>query len=123
MAISRRGPKFAMASDHRRIEMASESKTSELLLRAEVPGINPDEMKIEVKDGVLTISGEHHEDRVEEREGYVHHETHYSSFSRSITLPPAVDAEHLETHIEDGKVEVHVENGKIEVTLPEPEGD
>jgi len=103
--------------------MATESNTSELLLRVKVPGIEPDEMKIEVKDGVLTISGEHHEDHKEEREGYVHHETHYSSFSRSITLPPDVDTEHLQTRIEDGKVEVHIEDGKIEVTLPEPEGD
>lgn len=103
--------------------MATESNTSELLLRVEVPGIKPEEMKIEVKDGVLTISGEHHEDHVEEREGYVHHETHYSSFSRSITLPKDVDTEHLETHIEDGKVEVHIEDGKIEVTLPTPEDD
>jgi len=103
--------------------MATESSKSELLLRAEVPGIEPDEIKIEVKDGVLTISGEHHEDHVEELEGYVHHETHYSSFSRSITLPPDVDVEHLETHIEDGKVEVQIEDGRIEVTLPEPEDD
>jgi HSP20 family protein len=101
--------------------MATESKKSELLLRVEVPGIEPDEMKVEVKDGVLTISGEHHEDHVEEREGFVHHETHYSTFSRSVTLPPDVDVEHLETHIEDGKVEVHIEEGKIEVTLPAPE--
>lgn len=103
--------------------MPTESKKGELLLRAEVPGIEPDEMKVTVKDGVLTISGEHHEDHREEREGYVHHETRYSSFSRSITLPPDVDAEHLETHIENGKVEVHVENGKLEVTLPSSEGD
>lgn len=103
--------------------MATESKKSELLLRAEVPGIEPDEMKVEVKDGVLTISGEHHEDHTEKRHGYTHHETRYSSFSRSITLPPDVDAEQLETHIDDGKVEVMVENGKLEVTLPAPEGE
>lgn len=103
--------------------MATESKKSELLLRAEVPGIEPDEIKIEVEDGVLTIFGEHHEDHVEELEGYVHHETHYSSFSRSITLPPDVDVKHLKTHIEDGKVEVHIEDGTIEVTLPAPKDD
>lgn len=101
--------------------MATESKKSELLLRVVVPGIEPDEMKVTVKDGILTISGEHHEDHTEEREGYVHRETHYSSFSRSISLPPDVDTEHLETHIENGKVEVHIEDGKIEVTLPESE--
>ncbi|MGN6257078.1 MAG: Hsp20/alpha crystallin family protein [Solirubrobacterales bacterium] len=103
--------------------MAAESNKSELLLQVEVPGIEPDEMKVEVKDGVLTISGEHHEDRTEEREGYVHHETHYSSFSRSVTLPPDVDAKQLKTHIEDGKVEVLVENGKVEVTLPAAKSD
>jgi HSP20 family protein len=100
--------------------MAAESSKSELLLRVEVPGIEPDEMKVEVKDGVLTISGEHHEDNTEEREGYVHHETRYSSFSRSVTLPPDIDTEQLKTHIEDGKVEVLVESGRVEVTLPAP---
>ncbi|HEX6457025.1 MAG TPA: Hsp20/alpha crystallin family protein [Solirubrobacterales bacterium] len=101
--------------------MATESKKSELLLRAVVPGIEPDEMKVEVKDGVLTVSGEHHEDHAEDRDGYTHHETRYSSFSRSVTLPPDVDAEHLETHIDDGKVEVTIEDGKVEVKLPGPE--
>jgi HSP20 family molecular chaperone IbpA len=51
-----------------------------LILRADVPGMKPEEVKIEVEDDVLTISGQH-------EEHYVRHERRCGSFSRSMALP------------------------------------
>ena len=56
-----------------------------LVVRADLPGLTPDEVKIEVEDGVLTVSGEHQEDRSDSDGGrYVRRERRFGAFSRSI---------------------------------------
>ncbi len=46
-------------------------KEGALVLRADIPGIKPDDVKIEVEGGVLTVSGEHREEEKEEKEHYM----------------------------------------------------
>jgi HSP20 family protein len=82
-----------------------------LLLRANVPGIEPDEVKIEVEDGVLTVSGEHEENSEEKDADYVRRERSYGSFSRSLVLPSGVDA---------GAIKATTKDGVVEVTIPLP---
>ena len=82
-----------------------------LVLRADLPGIKPEEVKIEVEDDILTVSGEHRESKVEKDKRYVRRERRYGSFSRSMTLPKGVTAK-------DIKARTH--NGVIEVTIPLP---
>jgi HSP20 family protein len=82
-----------------------------LLLRANVPGIKPDEVKIEVEDGVLTVSGEHEESGEEKDADYVRRERSYGSFSRSLALPSGVDA---------GAIKAATKDGIVEVTIPLP---
>jgi HSP20 family protein len=82
-----------------------------LLLRANVPGIEPDEVKIEVEDGVLTVSGEHEESSEEKDADYVRRERSYGSFSRSLVLPSGVDA---------GAIKATTKDGVVEVTIPLP---
>jgi HSP20 family protein len=82
-----------------------------LLLRANVPGIKPDEVKIEVEDGVLTVSGEHEESGEEKDADYVRRERSYGSFSRSLALPSGVDA---------GAIKATTKDGIVEVTIPLP---
>jgi HSP20 family protein len=56
-------------------------------------GLTPDKVKIEVEDGVLTVSGEHQEDRSDSDGGrYIRCERRFGAFSRSIELPSGVDA-------------------------------
>ncbi len=88
--------------------MATETNGEEPVVRAQVPGIEPDEVKVEVKDGVLMVSGEHSEEHEEKKEGYVRRESHYGSFSRSVTLPPGVDADQVKTAVENGTVKVTI---------------
>lgn len=85
-----------------------------LVLRADIPGIKPDEVKIEVEDGVLTVSGEHSEESEKKDEHYVRRERRYGSFSRSLVLPRDVKAEDIEASTEDGVLEVTI-------PMPKPE--
>ena len=58
-----------------------------LVVRADIPGIKPEEVKIEVEDDILTVSGEHEERKEEKDKHYVRRERRYGSFSRSMALP------------------------------------
>jgi HSP20 family protein len=80
-----------------------------LVVRADLPGLTPDEVKVEVEDGVLTVSGEHQEDRSDSDGGrYVRRERRFGAFSRSIELPSGVDAQAIKAQTRDGVVEVIV---------------
>ena len=83
-----------------------------LVVRADLPGIKPEEVKIEVEDDILTISGEHEERSEKKDKGYVRRERRYGSFSRSMALPAGVDAK---------KIEASTRDGVVEVTIPLPE--
>ena len=94
-----------------------------LLVRADLPGLTPDEVKIEVEDGVLTVSGEHQEDRSDSDGGrYVRRERRFGAFSRSIELlPPGVYGQAIKAQTRDGVVEVKVPlpgsaTQKVEIT-------
>jgi len=83
-----------------------------LVVRADLPGIKPEEVKIEVENDILTISGEH-EERTEakDKDNYVRRERRYGSFSRSMALPAGVDSK---------KIKASTRNGVVEVTIPLP---
>jgi HSP20 family protein len=83
-----------------------------LVLRADLPGLTEDDVSIEVKDNVLTISGERKTEDEEKREGYHRVERSFGSFARSLTLPEGVDAD---------KVEASFDRGVLEVRIPKPE--
>lgn len=89
-------------------------KDDELVLKADLPGIKPDEVKITVEDDVLTVSGEHEEKKAEERENFVRRERRYGSFSRSLSLPRGVKAEDIEATTEDGVLDVTIPLPKAE---------
>jgi HSP20 family protein len=85
-----------------------------ITIQVDMPGIEPDDVKIEIRDDVLTVSGEHEERSEDKGEGYFRRERRYGSFSRSIPLPEGVKADDVKTTPTDGGVE-------IEVPLPEAE--
>jgi HSP20 family protein len=82
-----------------------------ITVRADVPGVKPEEIEIEVDDDVLTISGRHEEEKEEKKENYLRRERRVGSFSRSIRLPAGVASDDIEATCEDGK---------LEVTIPAP---
>ena len=83
-----------------------------LVLRADLPGLTEDDVAIEIKDGVLTVSGERKAEHEERSEGFYRVERAQGSFSRSLSLPGGVDVQ---------AVEANFENGVLEVRIPKPE--
>jgi HSP20 family protein len=79
-----------------------------LVVRADIPGMKPEEVKIEVEDDILTVSGEHTESKEEKDTNYVRRERRYGSFSRSMALPAGVDAKKIKARTRDGVVEVTI---------------
>lgn len=86
------------------------SETDEnVTIRAEVPGIRPDDVKIEVTGNVLKLSGEKSEQKQEKRGGYRYSERQFGSFSRMVQLPAYVDT---------NKVDAVYKDGVLSITLP-----
>ena len=84
---------------------------NELTVRADVPGVKPGDVKIEVQDGVLTISGEHKEQKEKKEKDYLRRERRYGSFTRSMALPEGVDP---------SKINATTKDGVVELTIPLP---
>lgn len=87
-------------------------RENDILVRAEVPGLNAEDVEISVHGNVLSISGEKKESEEDKKEGYYHSERSYGSFRRDITLPTEVDPD---------KVNAEMKNGVLTVTLPKAE--
>jgi HSP20 family protein len=79
-----------------------------LIVRADIPGVRPEEIEVEVEDGVLSVSGEYHQSRELNDKHYLRRERSYGSFSRSLALPAGVDASQITATTKDGVVEVTV---------------
>lgn len=79
-----------------------------LVVRADVPGITPEEVKVEVEDDILTVSGAHEEGKEEKSKHYLRRERRYGSFSRSLALPAGVEAKKIKAKTHDGVVEVTI---------------
>jgi HSP20 family protein len=81
----------------------------EIVVEAELPGIDDKDISLSVQDGVLTIRGEKKLERDEEKENYRMMERRHGSFQRSVRLPDTVD---------EDKVEASFDNGVLKVSLP-----
>ena len=79
-----------------------------LVVRADVPGIKPEEVKIEVEDDILTVSGEHRGAQGREGQALPAARAPLRSFSRSLALPAGVDAKKIKAKTHDGVVEVTI---------------
>ena len=85
-----------------------------LLVRAEIPGINKEDLKVLISDNVLTIKGDTKREDKKESGDYFRHEISRTSFARSVTLPLAVDASKVSAALTDGMLEVTI--GKAEAS-------
>jgi HSP20 family protein len=83
-----------------------------LILRADLPGMTEDDISIEIKDGVLTVSGERRAEQEEKADNYYRVERAFGSFSRSLSLPEGIDAD---------QVKAAFDKGVLEVRIPKPE--
>lgn len=78
------------------------------VLKADLPGIGRDQVDIEVKDRVLTVSGERKAEHEDGSEGFYRVERSFGRFSRSMSLPDGVDADAITADFDGGVLEVRV---------------
>jgi HSP20 family protein len=81
------------------------------VLRADLPGLSQEDVDLEVKNDVLTISGERRSEQHDKGEGFYRVERSFGRFSRSLDLPAGVDA---------SAVSADFDNGVLEVRIPKP---
>ncbi len=80
-----------------------------LVVRAELPGIDPDEdVEVTVADRMLTIRAERREEEEREGRGFVRRELRTGSFSRTLSLPEGVTEEDISASYKDGILEIRV---------------
>jgi HSP20 family protein len=91
---------------------------SEYLIRAALPGVKKEDTKVEIEDGMLTLSGERKEQEELKGEKYHKVESFYGNFSRSFALPDAVDEKAIRADSLDGVLTVHVPKIKVEAKKP-----
>lgn len=80
-----------------------------VIVKASVPGVKPEELDVQLRDGVLSISGELKEEKERKEENYHLREHRYGRFERMVTLPWAVLSD---------QAEAVFENGMLTLTLP-----
>lgn len=87
-------------------------RDGKLSVRADLPGMRQEDVKVNVEDGVLTIAGERSHEHEHEKGGVYRCEREYGSFRRSIALPEGVNPD---------TIQATFEQGVLEVTMPMPE--
>jgi HSP20 family protein len=84
-----------------------------LAIRADLPGLSKDDVRVEIENGMLTISAEREDQHTEDRDNYYRTERSYGRFFRAVALPDGADAD---------KCDATFKNGVLEVTIPAPSG-
>lgn len=87
-----------------------------LFIKAAVPGVNPDELDIQIEKNVLTIKGEHKQEEVSAEAKVYRREVAYGAFSRSIRLPENLNLDAVDAEFKNGVVTISIQ--KIEEPKP-----
>jgi HSP20 family protein len=84
----------------------------EWLLKADLPEVKKEDVKVTVEKGVLTITGERKFEKEEKDKRYHRIERSYGNFLRSFTLPDAADGSKVNAEFKDGVLKVHLPKGE-----------
>lgn len=104
-----------MHEDSIRVDQFKEDHA--LVIRAELPGINPDEdVELTVADGALHIQAERRDEQKRDEKGYRIRELRYGSFARTLPLPPGVKESDITASYKDGILEVRIPTAKSSAT-------
>jgi len=83
-------------------------KDDHFMIKAELPGVDKNDIKIDLKDRLLTLSGERNYDNEVKEENYYRRERSYGKFQRAFTLPTDVDSDKIKADFIDGVLEIEV---------------
>ncbi|MBI3246642.1 MAG: Hsp20/alpha crystallin family protein [Deltaproteobacteria bacterium] len=90
----------------------SRTENGNLIVKADLPGVDPKDISISISGNRLTVEGERKREEKKEEKNYVYREVEYGKFSRTITLPEGMDGD---------KVKANYKNGVLEITMPAPQ--
>jgi len=88
------------------------TKNGSLVVRADVPGIDPKDVEVSVLGNILTIKGERKAEKEEKKENYFRREISYGAFDRRMTLPEGAVADQVKASVKNGVIEITVPLGK-----------
>ncbi len=83
-------------------------KDDHFVIKAELPGVDKKDITIDLKDRLLTLSGERSYDNEVNEENYYRRERSYGKFQRAFTLPADVDSDKIKAEFKDGVLQVEV---------------
>lgn len=83
-----------------------------IVVRAEIPGVDPEGIEVSIHDDVLVLSGDKKEENEERGDGFYHTERRFGSFRRSVVLPASVDPEKINAEYEHGVLVVRLEKAE-----------
>jgi HSP20 family protein len=89
----------------------SHVENGNLVVKADLPGIDPKDISLSVTGNRLTIEGERKEEAKKEEKDYVYRELSYGKFTRTMELPATVEAD---------KVKADYKDGVLKITMPAP---
>jgi len=87
-------------------------RDNDIIVTADLPGVDKKDIKIDVRDNVLEISAQRKIEKEEKEAGFLRHERRFNQFYRAIRLPAPVDK---------SKAKASFNNGVLEITLPKTE--
>ena len=89
----------------------------QFMVRADLPGLTKDDVKVELTGEMLTISGERKEEKDEKHEGFYRSERRYGSFYRQIPLPEGTKTENATAIFRNGVLEIVMPVQKVEIPI------
>jgi HSP20 family protein len=104
--LSRRARGRGTANFAPRLEIFE--RQGKFVVRAELPGVTKDDVKVEMTNDALTIQGERRQSHEEKKEGYYRSECSYGTFSRTIPLPEGVKADTATAKFQNGILEIEL---------------
>lgn len=95
-------------------EIEVRQNDAEFVVRTDLPGLKKDDVKVELTDNLLTISGERKEEKEEKGEGYYRSERSYGSFYRQVPLPQGAKTDTAKAEFTDGVLQITMQAAERE---------
>ena len=102
----REDDELSMGAWHPAVDMFDND--DKIVIKAELPGMKKNDFSVDVKDRVLTLSGERNYDNEVKEENYYRRERTYGRFKRAFHLPADVDADNIKAEFKDGVLRVEI---------------
>jgi len=90
----------------------------EYLIKAELPEVKKEDVKITLDGDVITLTGERRHEKEHKDENEIRVESFYGTFSRSFSLPDNIDASAIRAETKDGVLRVHIPKTEVSKTKP-----